>query len=301
MDSLNLPTNGTELPREHPYALESTCSSIRDQVSGYEQLKRETEEFQDTQMSVVIEKVAKLDADLLEMACHLEERFYPHLLATIFGRSWLLTHGIKLFLVKFLNSSYYLTALGAAVTRAIEKGMQSGLAADIDHDKEDRNLTDIVAYNPDAEADFNSTMQELRGGPLADAPGMSDLQPDVKQLRVPIHSGSGKILQDSDQPLLVFGPPLSEPLSVQSLMGKDSTSGDVSTTVVTTTALSATFASASSVPPISTDDYEIVGVDGQEGAGVYVQGDAQRNATAFSTVDFEKEELDTTPARNPPS
>ncbi|GKC08106.1 hypothetical protein Tco_0999716, partial [Tanacetum coccineum] len=33
----------------------------------------------------------------------------------------------------------------------------------------------------------------------------------------------------------------------------------------TTTALSVTFSSASSIPPISTDDYEVVRVDGQEG------------------------------------
>nr|GEX57007.1 reverse transcriptase domain-containing protein [Tanacetum cinerariifolium] len=42
------------------------------------------------------------------------------------------------------------------------------------------------------------------------------------------------------------------------------TSGSVPTAAVTTTALSITFAYASSVPPISTDNYEIVGVYGQE-------------------------------------
>ncbi|GKC09327.1 hypothetical protein Tco_1000937, partial [Tanacetum coccineum] len=76
--------------------LETTCSGLRGQVSGYERLKEQIEEFQDAQMNVVNEKVAKLDADLLEMALHLEEKFYPHLLTTISGRRWLLTHGLKL-------------------------------------------------------------------------------------------------------------------------------------------------------------------------------------------------------------
>nr|GEV60251.1 transposase (putative), gypsy type [Tanacetum cinerariifolium] len=130
-------------------------------------------------------KVAKLDADLAEMVCHLEEKFYPHLLTTISGRRWLLVHGLKLVLVKCLNSSEYLTALGAAISRAIEKGMQDGLAAGIGHGREGRSLTDVAAYKPYAKADFNSALQELC--PLADAPGMGDLQPDIEQLKVPIH------------------------------------------------------------------------------------------------------------------
>ncbi|GKD06686.1 hypothetical protein Tco_1181660 [Tanacetum coccineum] len=203
------------------HALETTCSGLHDQVSGYEQLKEQIEEFQDAQMNAVNEKVAKLDADLLEMACHLEEKIYPYLLTIISRQRWILTHGMKLFLVKCLNSSDYLTALGAAVSRAIEQGMQSGLAVGIDHGREGRSLTNFVAYNPDAEADFNFALQKLREvylplfaelkshkdasienimnlrtlkGPLADAPGMSDLQPDVEQLRVPIHRSKDQVV-----------------------------------------------------------------------------------------------------------
>nr|GEX43750.1 hypothetical protein [Tanacetum cinerariifolium] len=70
-----------------------------------------------------------------------------------------------------------------------------------------------------------------------------------------------------------------------------STFGHVPAVVVTTTSLSITFASASSVPPITTDDYDIVGTNDQEDA----QGSVQGNAASFPTVKFEKEELDTTP------
>nr|GFC51613.1 hypothetical protein [Tanacetum cinerariifolium] len=68
------------------HALETTYSGLRAQVSGYERLKEQIEEFQDTQLNIVNDKVAKLDADLLEMALHLEEKFYPHLLTTISSR-----------------------------------------------------------------------------------------------------------------------------------------------------------------------------------------------------------------------
>ncbi|GKG16587.1 hypothetical protein Tco_0361544, partial [Tanacetum coccineum] len=43
------------------------------------------------------------------------------------------------------------------------------------------------------------------------------------------------------------------------------TSGSMPTTVATTIALSTTFVSTSSIPPITVDDYEITGTDDQEG------------------------------------
>ncbi|GKG56195.1 hypothetical protein Tco_0577270, partial [Tanacetum coccineum] len=49
----------------------------------------------------------------------------------------------------------------APISHAIEKGMQSGLAAGIDHGREDRSLTDVAAYNPDEEANFNSALQNF--------------------------------------------------------------------------------------------------------------------------------------------
>nr|GEW32593.1 transposase (putative), gypsy type [Tanacetum cinerariifolium] len=109
-------------------------------------------------MNIVNDKVAKLDADLLEMALHLEENFYPHILTTISGWRWLLTHGLKLVVVKCLDSLEYLTALGSAISCVIKKGMQSGLSTGIDHGKAGRNLEDIVIYNPAVEADYNSAL-----------------------------------------------------------------------------------------------------------------------------------------------
>ncbi|GKF08244.1 hypothetical protein Tco_0042468, partial [Tanacetum coccineum] len=182
------------------------CSGLRGQN---EQLKEHIKEFQDAQMNIVNDKVAKLDVELLEIALHLKEKFYPHLLNTISGRRWLLTHGLKLAVVKYLNSQEYLSALGATIIRAIEKEMQDGLSASIDHGKAGRSLEDVDAYNPSAEADYTSALQRLREvdlpllsklkshkdastadvmdllhleGHLADAPGMNDLQPNVKQL-----------------------------------------------------------------------------------------------------------------------
>ncbi|GKE18264.1 hypothetical protein Tco_1425841 [Tanacetum coccineum] len=106
------------------HALEVTCSGLRDQISTYERLKEQFEEFQDVQMRMVGDKLAKLEVDLSEMALYFDEKFYPHLLTTI---------------------------AGAAISRAIEKGMQDGLAAGIEHGAYGRRLEDLFAYNPSTE------------------------------------------------------------------------------------------------------------------------------------------------------
>ncbi|GKD74865.1 hypothetical protein Tco_1333147 [Tanacetum coccineum] len=163
--------------------------------------------------------------------------------------------------------------------------MQNGLAASIDHGKHGRSLEDLVAYNPTVEEDYNFALQELRAvdfpllaklksqkdasvetimnllrleGPLADAPGMSDLQPDVKCF--PFQSAAG-------------------------------TSDSVPTAAATTTTLSTIVISASSALSTTIDDYEIIGADGEEDA----QGKTEGGVASISMLEFEKEELDTTP------
>ncbi|GJS68637.1 hypothetical protein Tco_0683202 [Tanacetum coccineum] len=332
------------------HALEVTCSGLRDQIPTYERLKEQFEEFQDVQMRMVGDKLAKLEVDLSEMALHLEEKFYPHLLTTIAGRRWLLTHGLQLFLTKCLNSSEYLSALGAAISRAIEKGMQDGLAAGIEHGAYGRRLEDLVAYNPSAEEDYNAVLQELRSvdfallaelkshkdasvetimnllrleSPLVDAPRMSDLQPDEDQLMVPIHRSEDQAVLGSTSLSFALSVshdrverirkniaehwsvlagvyvPLVEPLFVQNLTGATGTSDVLPTVVATTTALSTMFASTSTAPSVSVDDYIITNADNEENVQLNVkeenQGKGGGSAADMVEVEFEKEELGTTP------
>ncbi|GJV54720.1 hypothetical protein Tco_1455725 [Tanacetum coccineum] len=266
-------------------AVEATEKMHADEIDVLKQrnvdLENEKDSLDGKVKDGLVDQVAKLDADLLEMALHLEEKFYPHLLTTISSQRWLLTHSLKLAIVKCLNSQEYLSALGAAISRAIEKGMQDGLSAGIVHGKEGRSLADVAAYNPATEAE----------GPLADALGMSDSQPNVDQLMLLVHRSEDQVVLGETS--------LSFALSVthsQVERIRDNVVA-VPAIVATTTALSTTFTSASSIPPITIEDYEVVGTDGPEDA----QGNSQGNVVSFPTVEFEKEELDTTPERDPPS
>ncbi|GJT27510.1 hypothetical protein Tco_0907785 [Tanacetum coccineum] len=298
------------------HALEVTCSGLRDQILTYEHLKEQFEEFQDVQMRMVGDKLAKLEV----------------------------------FLTKCLNSSEYLLALGAAISQAIEKGMQDVLVAGIEHGAHGKSLEDLVAYNPSAEEDYNAALQELRSvdfsllaklksqknasvetimnllrleSPLVDAPGMSDLQPDMDQLMVPIHRSEDqavlgstslsfalsvshgrverirKNIAEHRSALAGVYVPLVKPLSVQSLTGATGTSDVLPTAVATTTALSTTFASASTVPSVSVDDYIIADADNEENVQLNVeeekQGKGEGSVAGMVEVEFEKEELGTTP------
>ncbi|GKD46389.1 hypothetical protein Tco_1271034 [Tanacetum coccineum] len=118
-------------------------------------------------------------------------------------------------------SRWLLTDLGAAISCAIEKGMQDGLAAGINHGMEGRSLADVAAYNPSAGADYTSSLKELckvdfsllaelkshkdasiedimsllhLESPLVDVPGMGDLQPDIEQLKVSVHRSEDHVV-----------------------------------------------------------------------------------------------------------
>ncbi|GJZ66742.1 hypothetical protein Tco_0623438 [Tanacetum coccineum] len=315
------------------HKLEASSAGLQEKVTAYENFIDQLEKFQDERMEVVHDKFNKLHTDFIEITLHLEEKFYPHLLTTIAGRRWLLTYGMKLAMVKCLNSPEYLSVLGAAISKAIEKGMQDGLAAGITHGQEGRVLTDVVAFNPSAENDYISTLQEVQNvsfsllaelksnkdvsletlmdilrldETVAERLGLNESQPHVDQLMVPVHHSPDQTvvgaralslsldvshnrvqrirenIANNRSTLLDVFVPLSEPLSLVALEGMEGTSGNASET---TTALSTIYASASSIPPISTDDYVVVHADSQEGIGVDGQTGASADVNPFPNVD----------------
>nr|GEY01811.1 reverse transcriptase domain-containing protein [Tanacetum cinerariifolium] len=144
------------------HELEISSVGLQEKVAAYKDFIGQLEKFQDKKIEEVNEKFDKLCVDFVDMALHIEEKFYPRLLTTIFGRRWLLTHGMELAVVRCLNSTEYVSALGTAISKAVEKGMQEGLSAGITHGAEGRKLADVAAYKPSAEADYLPTIQRLQ-------------------------------------------------------------------------------------------------------------------------------------------
>ncbi|GJY23578.1 hypothetical protein Tco_0397236 [Tanacetum coccineum] len=281
------------------HKLEASSVGLQEKVTVYEECMSHLEKFQDEKMKEVNEKFDKLIADFVEMALHLEEKFYPHLLITISRRRWLLTHSMELALAKCLNSTEYLSALGAAIGKAVEKGMQEGLSAGITHGAEGRKLTDVAAYNPSTEDDYLSALQRLQSvnfSLIAELRANKDASVDTIMNLLCLEdtlaerlglAGSSQVRKIKEnianhvsalRDIFVL---LSEPLSAVALEGTVGTSDAAPCTADTTTALSIV-SSASTVRPISIDDYEVISADNQATVDRNV---ADEDANHFPNVD----------------
>ncbi|GJS65710.1 hypothetical protein Tco_0680274 [Tanacetum coccineum] len=119
------------------HKLELSSADLRLKLETYEGVLAQLEEFQDNLMGPLKTRLAEIDTDFTRCCMRFQESFHPHLLN-------------------------YMEALGHAFGRAIEKGMQEGLAAGIEHGKAGRCLADLEAYIPSAEDDFNSAIRDLR-------------------------------------------------------------------------------------------------------------------------------------------
>ncbi|GJY31828.1 hypothetical protein Tco_0415323 [Tanacetum coccineum] len=222
---------------------------------------------------------------------------------------WLLTQGMELAVVKCLNSPEYLFVLIAAISKAIEKELQSV------------NFSLLAELKANKDASAETLMDLLRlEEPFAERLGLHELQPTFDQLIVPIHYSPnqtvigatalslaldvsnirvqkiGENIVNQRSALRDVFVPLAEPFFSAALVGTEGTSGVIHAAAHTTTALSMTLALASTVPPITIEDYEFIGAGGPEGT----QGSGEV-ASFPPSVKFEKEELDITPERDPPS
>nr|GEY71197.1 hypothetical protein [Tanacetum cinerariifolium] len=246
-----------------------------DVVVTYVKLQNDSRADQDEKMKEVNKKFDKPCVDFVDMALHLEEKFYPHLLTTIFGRRWLLTYDMELAIAKCLNSTKYLSALEAVIGKAIEKGMQEGLSAELKANKE-----------ASVEPHVDQLMVPIYHSPDQRVVGASALSLSLDVSSSQVRRIKENIANHVSALRGVFVP-LSEPLSAMALEGMEGTS---SAAPDTTTALSVTSISASTILPISTDDYEIAHTKGGEGAGADVKAVADEGADPF--LDVSGTELD---------
>ncbi|GJS41856.1 hypothetical protein Tco_0566899 [Tanacetum coccineum] len=206
----------------------STLSSERDGLayevstlhSDFRDFKEKMEAQQEAQAQVLYNRVAELEAHMMDVSGRLEGEFYPAYLTALARRRWLLMHGVQLAIMKCLKSPEYQGILGPALGRVMDFGMQEGLAAGHEHGVTRTLLSAVTTYNPETdeahyldvvraleEADFplvhllkskkDSGMDEvfdcfLLDEPLADLPKAAHLQPCIEQLSVPIYHADVK-------------------------------------------------------------------------------------------------------------
>ncbi|GJX10794.1 putative gypsy type transposase [Tanacetum coccineum] len=197
----------------------TSLASERDRLAS-EDFKERMETQQEEQAQELYNRVAELEAHVMDVSSRLEGEFYPTYLTTLAGRRWLLTHGIQLALLKCLKSPKYQGTLGHALGRAVDFGMQEGLEAGYEHGTAGINLSAVDAYNPEvARASYINAVKALEDvdfplvnllkskkdagidevldcflldGPLAGLPEAAYLQPCIEQLSIPIHHAGDK-------------------------------------------------------------------------------------------------------------
>ncbi|GJZ70677.1 hypothetical protein Tco_0634528, partial [Tanacetum coccineum] len=118
--------------------------------TAFQDFKKKAEAQQDEQAQVLYNRVAELEAHVMDVSGRLEGEFYPAYLTTLAGRRWFLTHGIQLAVLKCIKSPEYQGILGHALGRAMDFDMHEGLEAGYEHGVAGTPLSVVEAYNPEA-------------------------------------------------------------------------------------------------------------------------------------------------------
>ncbi|GKB82584.1 hypothetical protein Tco_0949479 [Tanacetum coccineum] len=135
--------------------------SERDRLAS-EDFKERMEIQQEEQAQELYNRVAELEAHVMDVSGRLEGEFYPTYLTTLAGRRWLLTYVIQLALLKCLKSHEYQGTPGHAFGRDVDFGMQEGLEASYEHRTAGRNLSAVDAYKPEvAKASYINAVKAL--------------------------------------------------------------------------------------------------------------------------------------------
>ncbi|GKD59242.1 hypothetical protein Tco_1296751 [Tanacetum coccineum] len=159
------------------HELGTSFAGLQEKITTYENFIDQLKKFQDEKMGEVNEKFDKICADFVEMALHLEEKFYPHLLTTIFGRRWLLTHDMELAITKCLNSTENFSTLGAAIGKAVEKEADYLSALQRLHSVIFSSIAELRSHK---DANVDTIMNLLRlDDTLAERLGLTESQPHV--------------------------------------------------------------------------------------------------------------------------
>ncbi|GKE93863.1 hypothetical protein Tco_1574958 [Tanacetum coccineum] len=176
---------------------------------------------QEAQAQVLYNRVAELEAHVMDVSGRLEGEFYPTYLTALAGRRWLLTHGVELAMVKCLKSPEYQNILGHALGRAVDFGMQEGLVAGHKHGVAGTPLFVVVAYNPQtAEANYLDTTVPIYHADVNAVIGETSLS--FALLNVHTRAEGTKKHVAALRQLMVDI--VSHPLSSQNLLGEASTS-----------------------------------------------------------------------------
>ncbi|GJX38660.1 hypothetical protein Tco_0251963 [Tanacetum coccineum] len=131
-------------------------------VTGEEKIKAAFEEFKKYEDERVSSRCAEMDARLDALSIDFDEELYPHTLTAIAGRRWVIGYGLRLAVMKCVESTKIRQAFANVVSAGLAKGMSEGLKYGLEHGKAGRDLADVEAYDPEANNKLVKTLQDLK-------------------------------------------------------------------------------------------------------------------------------------------
>ncbi|GJU45103.1 hypothetical protein Tco_1202369 [Tanacetum coccineum] len=137
------------------------CESLQNEVAGEAKLREDFKSFHDAEAHRFEENAAQLDARIADVGRDMDNDLYPHMFTAIAGRMWVLGHGLCLGLMKCAQSAECRSSLGRVKSLAIDKGIQEGLEAGIEHGKSGRSLAQVEAYDPEVKNRYVVTVTDF--------------------------------------------------------------------------------------------------------------------------------------------
>nr|GEZ79065.1 transposase (putative), gypsy type [Tanacetum cinerariifolium] len=131
---------------------------------------------------MVEQRCAEMDARLDALSIDFDEELYPHMLTAIAGRIWVIGHGLRLAMMKCVESLEMRQAFADVVFAGVAKGMSEGLEHGVEHGHAQWTIESLEAYDPEAEVKFAAALQSLKDlkYPLMDQlEGLKDAPMDV--------------------------------------------------------------------------------------------------------------------------
>ncbi|GKB24863.1 hypothetical protein Tco_0864264, partial [Tanacetum coccineum] len=136
--------------------------NLQAQVTSEEKIKAAFEEFKKYEDDKVEQRCTKMDALMDKLSVDFDEELYPHMLTSIAGCRWVIRHGMRLAVMKCVESSKIRQAFADVMSAGLAKGISEGLKYGIEHEKAGRDLVDIKAYDLEANSKLVKALQDLK-------------------------------------------------------------------------------------------------------------------------------------------
>ncbi|GJX27628.1 hypothetical protein Tco_0235707 [Tanacetum coccineum] len=174
------------LVRQVAIGLEMEVHGLHNQTQNLETLLKAEVDMKKLfqQVSNLQAQVTEIDARLDALSIDFDDELYPHMLTAIAHRRWVIGHGLRLAVMKYVESTELREVFADVVSAGIVKGMSEGLKHGVEQGEEIDQLEKLK----DAPIDLIMASLHLESDSREDAPQwIRELCPSSSQLKIIVY------------------------------------------------------------------------------------------------------------------